>query len=106
MADSALREGVVDRDVPQGRVPGEGFVDLLDRVLGIVVETESFEHHWSRVGLQRDVDRYTAAARAGLVVLRFSWPDVMFRPDDVRASLEDVVRWRAMQAVGRHGLVA
>ena len=51
-------------------------------------------------------DRYTKAARLGLVVLRFSWMDVMFRPDDVRAAIEDVVRWRTMQAVGRHGLVA
>ena len=154
VADSALREGIVDRDdliiaaarsprtgrakalrvahaatplranpfetclhviamtvaglnvVPQGHVPGVGFVDLLDRDLGIVFEAESFEHHWTKAGLQRDVDRYTAAARLGLVVVRFSWADVMFRPDDVRAAIEDVVRWRTVQAVGRHGLAA
>ncbi len=154
VADSALREGIVDRDdliiaaarsprtgrakalrvahtasplranpfetclhviamsvagldvLPQGYVPGIGFVDLLDRVLGIVLEAESFEHHWTKAGLQRDVDRYTTAARLGLVVVRFSWADVMFRPDDVRAAIEDVVRWRIVQAVGRHGLVA
>lgn len=153
-ADSALREGIVDRDdliiaaarsprtgrakalrvahaatplranpfetclhviamtvaglnvVPQGHVPGVGFVDLLDRDLGIVFEAESFELHWTKAGLQRDVDRYTAAARLGLVVVRFSWADVMFRPDDVRAAIEDVVRWRTVQAVGRHGLAA
>ena len=81
-------------------------MDLLDRVLGMVIEAESLEHHWTKAGLQRDVDRYTKAARLGLVVLRFSWMDVMFRPDDVRAAIEDVVRWRTMQAVGRHGLVA
>jgi very-short-patch-repair endonuclease len=92
--------------VPQGEVPGVGRVDLLDRVLGMVIEAESLEHHWTKAGLQRDVDRYTKAARLGLVVLRFSWMDVMFRPDDVRAAIEDVVRWRTMQAAGRHGLVA
>jgi hypothetical protein len=92
--------------VPKGEVPGVGRVDLLDRVLGMVIEAESLEHHWTKAGLQRDVDRYTKAARLGLVVLRFSWMDVMFRPDDVRAAIEDVVRWRTMQAVGRHGLVA
>ena len=92
--------------VPQGDVPGVGRVDLLDRVLGMVIEAESLEHHWTKAGLQRDVDRYTTAARLGLVGLRFSWVDVMFRPDDVRAAIEDVVRWRTMQAVGRHGLVA
>lgn len=154
VADSALREGIIDRDdlliaaarsprtgrakalrvahaadarranpfetclhviamsvagldvTPQGHVPGLGFVDLLDRVLGMVIEAESLEHHWTKAGLQRDVDRYTKAARLGLVVLRFTWTDVMFRPDDVRSAIEDVVRWRTMQAVGRHGLAA
>jgi hypothetical protein len=154
VADSALREGVIDKDdlliaatrsprtgrrkvqrvveaasplranpfesclfaiasevpglivVPQGYVPGVGFVDLLGRWLGLVIEAESLEHHWSKAGLQRDVDRYTKAARLGLVVLRFTWADVMFSPDDVRAAIADVVRWRTMQAAGRHGLVA
>lgn len=92
--------------VPQGHVPGVGFVDLLERRLGMVMEAESLEHHWTKAGLQRDVDRYTKAARLGLVVLRFTWAEVMFRPDEVRAAIEDVVRWRTMQAVGRHGLVA
>ena len=154
VADSALREGIVDRDdlllaaarsprtgrakalrvanhasrlranpfetclyviattvlglsvVPQGEVPGVGFVDLLDRILGIVIEAESLEHHWTKAGLQRDVDRYTSAARLGLVVLRFTWTDVMFHRDDVAAAIADVVRWRTMQAVGRHALAA
>ena len=154
VADSALREGIVDRDdlllaaarsprtgrakalrvasqashlranpfetclwviaatvlglnvVPQGQVPGVGFVDLLDRVLGIVIEAESLEHHWTKAGLQRDVDRYTKAARLGLVVLRFTWTEVMFQPDEVAAAIADAVRWRTLQAVGRHGLVA
>ncbi len=92
--------------VPQGEVPGVGFVDLLDRHLGIVIEAESLEHHWSKAGLQRDVDRYTTAARLGLTVLRFTWTDVMFQPDDVAEAIADVVRWRTMQAVGRHGLAA
>jgi hypothetical protein len=71
-----------------------------------VIEAESLEHHWTKAGLQRDVDRYTKAARLGLVVVRFTWTEVMFRPDDVRAAIADVVRWRILQAVGRHGLAA
>ncbi|RYB94619.1 hypothetical protein EUA93_09855 [Nocardioides oleivorans] len=90
----------------QGHVPGVGFVDLLDRVLGIVIEAESLEHHWTKAGLQRDVDRYTSAARLGLVVLRFTWTDVMLHPDQVALAMSEVVQWRTMQAVGRHGLAA
>ena len=92
--------------IPQGHVPGVGFVDLLDRQLGIVIEAESLEHHWTRPGLQRDVDRYTTAARLGLVVARFTWKDVMCSPDEVRLAIQDIVRWRTMQAVGLHGLAA
>ncbi len=154
VADSALREGIVDRDdlllaaarsprtgraralriaaeashlranpfetclyviassvpgldvVPQGHVPGVSFVDLLDRVLGVVIEAESLEHHWSKAGLQRDVDRYTKAARLGLVVVRFTWTEVMFAPDEVALAIADVVRWRTVQAVGRHALAS
>lgn len=92
--------------VPQGAVPGVGFVDLLDRALGMVIEAESLEHHWTKAGLQRDVDRYTKAARLGLVVLRFTWTEVMFCRDEVAEAIADVVRWRTLQAVGRHGLAA
>lgn len=92
--------------VPQGHVRGVGWVDLLDRALGIVVEAESFEHHGLRSGLRRDVCRYTDCARLGLVVVRFTWEEVMFDPDRVRTALTDVVLWRTRQAVGRHGLPA
>ena len=72
----------------------------------MVIEAESLEHHWTKAGLQRDVDRYTKAARLGLVVLRFTWTEVMFAPDEVAEAIADVVRWRTMQAIGLHGLVA
>jgi hypothetical protein len=91
---------------PQGHVPGVGWVDLLDQRLGVVVEAESFEFHGTLDGLRRDVSRYTGCARRGLVVARFTWDQVMFHPDDVRAALVDVVRWRTAQAVGGHALSA
>ncbi len=91
---------------PQGHVPGVGWVDLLDRRLGIVIEAESFEFHGTLDGLRRDTARYTACARRGLVVVRFTWDEVMFDPDHVRAALIDIVRWRTVQAVGGHGLSA
>jgi hypothetical protein len=91
---------------PQGEVPGVGWVDLLDRCLGLVIEAESFEFHGTLAGLRRDVARYTECARRGLVVVRFTWHEVMRDPDGVRAALIDVVRWRTMQAVGGHGLSA
>lgn len=80
--------------VPQGEVPGVGWVDLLDSGSGIVIEAESFEFHGTRAGLRRDVTRYTACSRRGLVVARFLWEEVMFAPEEVHAALVDVLARR------------
>jgi very-short-patch-repair endonuclease len=89
--------------VAQGSVDGVGRVDLLDRTLGIVVEAESYEWHATRDQLRRDVKRYTTCARCGFVVVRFTWDEVMFDADYVRAALADVVGWRQRQAVRETG---
>lgn len=154
VADSALREGVIDQDdlllaatrsprtgrrralavaeaasaqhanpfesclaailrlvpglhvVAQGQVEGVGRVDFLDVRLGLVVEAESLEFHGTRTALERDVKRYTSCARLGLVVVRFTWGQVMFDASGVAEAMADVVGWRTMQAVGGHGLAA
>lgn len=76
--------------VTQGEVPGVGFVDLLDRRLGIVVEAESFEFHSSKEALRKDVIRYTELTRRGFTVVRFLWEEAMFQPERVRQVLCDV----------------
>ena len=86
---------------PQAWVPGVGRVDLCDMSLGIVVECESYEFHSDAKSLEKDVRRYTACARRGLVVVRFTWKEVMFDPDYCRQALQDVVDLRLQQAVRR-----
>lgn len=81
--------------VPQSEVEGVGRVDFLDAGLGIVIEAESFEFHGSLEAFRRDVRRYTECARRGLVVVRFTWHEVMHQPDYVRAALADIVRSRS-----------
>ena len=73
--------------------------DLLDRRLGVAIEAESFEWHGTRAALERDCARYNAMAIAGLVVLRFSWEQVMRRPAYVEECLRAVVA--ARQPLGR-----
>lgn len=82
---------------PQVSIEGVGRVDLCDRCLGIVVECDSYEFHASADQLRRDIVRYTGCARRGLVVVRFTWAQVMHDPDYVRDSLIDVVTWRRRQ---------
>lgn len=86
---------------PQVWLQGVGRVDLCDLTLGIVVECESFEFHSEAASLEKDVRRYTACARRGLVVVRFTWKEVMLDPDYCRRALQDVVDLRLQQAVRR-----
>ena len=58
--------------------------DLVDRDRRIIVECESFEWHAVRAGFRKDVRRYTLLVADGWTVLRFTWEDVMFRPEWVR----------------------
>lgn len=66
--------------------------DLVDRDRRLVVECESFEFHAVREGFRKDVRRYTLLVADGWLVLRFTWEDVMFRPEWVHEVL--------MRAVG------
>lgn len=68
-----------------------GRPDLVDPDLRLVVEAESHRFHSRREGPRRDCRRYTAFAVAGWRVVRFSWEDVMFRPEYVREQLELLV---------------
>lgn len=65
--------------------------DLIDRRLGLIVEAESFEWHGKRAALTSDCSRYNAFALAGYVVLRFSWWQVMRRPEYVAECLRRYV---------------
>ncbi|MFC4787230.1 hypothetical protein ACT8ZV_22325 [Nocardioides sp. MAHUQ-72] len=76
---------------PQQWVGDIGRADLMDRRLGLVIEAESFEFHADSDSFGRDVRRYTGFARAGWIVVRFTWKEVMFDPDYVRAVLTDLV---------------
>lgn len=65
--------------------------DLYDERLGIVIEAESFEWHGESARLTRDCHRYNAFAALGLIVLRFSWSQVIHTPEYVFAVLSEVV---------------
>ena len=74
--------------------------DLVDRDLELAIECESYEWHGDRAGFRKDVRRYTLLAASGWMVLRFTWEDVMFRPDWVEAVLTRAVAVRARTLVG------
>lgn len=86
---------------PQVWIDGVGRVDLADLRLGVVVECESHQFHSDAASLERDVRRYTSCARRGLVVVRFTWQDVMLDPGYCREALQEVVDLRLQQAVRR-----
>ena len=93
--ESALR--AITKDVPGLHVEPQqwieriGRVDLLCRRNNLVIEAESWEFHGDRAAFVRDVRRYTAFARLGYAVIRFTWEEVMFEQDYVREVLTAMV---------------
>jgi very-short-patch-repair endonuclease len=77
---------------PQVWVAETGRADLVDRMLRLVLEAESFEFHGQRRLLKRDCERYNAFVLDGWLVLRFAWEHVMFEPDYVRDVLVAAVQ--------------
>ncbi|MDN4160112.1 DUF559 domain-containing protein [Nocardioides abyssi] len=75
---------------PQVTITDGGFrarADLADERLRIVCEADSFAWHGSRSALASDARRYNRMVVAGWIVLRFTYEDVMFHPEEVRAVL-------------------
>lgn len=104
--ESVLRAIALDvpglHPIPQGPVGTIGHADLTDPTLRIVVEAESYEFHALPEAFRYDVRRYTAMTRAGWLVARFVWEDVMHRQAYVASVLADLVSMRArMQAAHR-----
>jgi len=97
--ESALRAVVLGCGagdfVPQVRlrVPPLGLVrpDLVDEQRRVVLEADSFAWHGSRAALVRDCERYDALVVAGFLVLRFSWEQVVGRPEEVADAVRAVV---------------
>jgi very-short-patch-repair endonuclease len=85
--------------VPQHRIQdldGEfvGRVDLADLRLRIVLEADSFEFHGLPELMDKDCRRYDELVLGGWLVLRFSWSQVMTRPEWVRSVLVRAVALR------------
>lgn len=81
-------------------------VDLGDERLRLALEAEGFASHHSRRDLVRDARRYTELTVRGWSVLRFSWEDVMLRPDWVRWALLGWLEQRAGRLVPHQPRVA
>lgn len=81
----------VSPQVPIGDSYPLGRPDLVDVRLRIVIEADSFEWHGYRSALVADAERYNGFVADGWLVLRFTWEDVMLRPELIREVLERVV---------------
>lgn len=57
--------------------------DLADPFAGIAVEANSWAHHATKADHDADCVRYNALVTHGWVVLRFTWEQAMFAPQEV-----------------------
>ncbi|SFC30766.1 Protein of unknown function [Nocardioides terrae] len=86
----ALALSVGLRVQPQVRLGGDYYLgrpDLVDIELRIILEADSFESHGTPAALRRDASRYNEFVINGWLVLRFTWEQVMFQPEQVRRIL-------------------
>lgn len=90
--------------VPQHRIDGDGRfvarVDLADLGLRIVLEADSMEFHGERELMDRDCQRYDELVAEDWLVLRFSWMQVMKRPQWVASVIRRTVALRRRQGYG------
>ena len=96
----AVRPQVSIHRAGAGVIGGGHFLgrpDLVDEHLRIILEADSFEWHGDRAALRSDARRYNRFVVNGWLVLRFSWEDVMFHPDEVKAVLVAAVEERTKQ---------
>ena len=68
-----------------------GRVDLANRVLRIVIESDGFETHGDRAAFVRDRVRMTCLVSAGWRPLQLTWEQVMFRQDWVLERILDTI---------------
>ena len=78
-----------------GPVPDAGG----DPVARLALEAEGFTAHRTRKDLHRDARRYTELTVWGGELLRFSWEDVMLRPEWVGWAIAAVGERRAGRGV-------
>lgn len=71
-------------------LPGEYFDFLVGKSL--VIEIDSLEWHGSRAQMANDRSRDARLTALGYRVLRFTYEQVMFNPDDVMRTVLDLVR--------------
>jgi len=76
-----------------------GYVDLLFAEVKVTVEIDGRAYHSDEVTFQRDRTRQNRLIRAGYHVLRFTWDDVVARPDEF---VELVRHALASRASGSH----
>lgn len=98
-ATRAITLGVAGLNAaPQVRIYADGMFlgrpDLVDEELRIVVESDSAAHHATVAGINRDSMRYDLFVVNGWLVLRFTWAQVVHRPEWVRAVLIAAVERR------------
>lgn len=92
--ESALRSIAIEAGldvIPQWEIHSCGLTlhpDLADPLRAIALEADSWTHHAAQsADHDRDCARYNALVVAGWILLRFTWSQVMFAPEQVRSTI-------------------
>jgi hypothetical protein len=95
--ESSLRAIAIEAGldvIPQYAIEVDGVLrhpDLADPLRGIVLEADSWGFHADKQAHDRDCARYNALVAAGWMVLRFTWPQVVFSPAYVERTIRTLL---------------
>lgn len=93
-----LRRAGIDGFV-LGHPFGRDEIDFAFPAERVAVELDGWSWHTDRDRFQADRTKGNALARAGWLVLRFTWDDLTRRPDDVVAQIRSSLRQRSATAM-------
>ena len=89
-----LGEPYPTRQYPLPSRAGPGRVDIAYPIVKVIIEGDSRRWHQRMADMENDRFRDSEAAREGWITLRFTWKDLVERPEWVRSVVRAVLRDR------------
>jgi very-short-patch-repair endonuclease len=70
---------------------GRYYIDFAypERLVGI--EAEGWDPHFGKDKRQHDIDRLNVLTNLGWRILHFTWEQIVYRPDEVTATIRDAL---------------
>jgi very-short-patch-repair endonuclease len=95
-AATLLRKAGISGWVANGEIRDSagliGYGDIVFRAARLIVEIDGWAYHSDREAFQRDRTRQNLLVAAGWTVLRFTWADLRYRPEQFVSTVRHALK--------------